>query len=85
MSREETIMKEVEDCFEYFDKDGYDEEFLSTPSAENITDLIIIHEEEVLLDFVNYLNRVLKGNINETVNILWIGSQLTKYLKEKEK
>ena len=56
MSREETIMKEVEDCFEYFDKDGYDEEFLSTPSEENITDLVIKHENDILKEFVEWYN-----------------------------
>ncbi len=41
-----------------------------------------ILKEEVLLDFVNYLNKSLKGNIDETVNIMWISSQLTNYLRE---
>lgn len=45
---------------------------------------IDILKEEVLLDFVNYLNKSLKGNINETVNIMWISSQLTNYLKEND-
>ena len=55
MNKKETIMKEVEDRFEYFDKDGYDEEFLSTTSAENITDLIIKHEKDILKEFVDYV------------------------------
>ncbi|MBO7079577.1 MAG: hypothetical protein J6W64_07200 [Bacilli bacterium] len=48
---------------------------------ERLVELDIL-KEEVLLDFVNYLNKPLKGNIDETVNIMWIHSQLTNYLKE---
>lgn len=54
MTREEEIMKEVEECFEYFDKNGYDEEFLSTTSAFNITNLIIKHEQDTLKEFVEW-------------------------------
>jgi len=50
---------------------------------ERLVELDIL-KEKVLLDFVNYLNKSLKGNIDETVNIMWISSQLTNYLREND-
>ena len=53
-------------------------------NVEKDLEALDILKEETLLDFINYLNKSLKGNIDETVNIMWIHSQLTNYLKEND-
>ena len=53
-------------------------------NVEKDLEALDILKEKILLDFINYLNKSLKGNINETVNIMWINSQLTNYLKEND-
>ena len=89
MTREEVIMKEVEECFEYFDKDGYDEEFLSTTSAENITDLIIKHEQDTLRELVKCISYSLinddRVEYDEYLKIMAVIRQdLENFLKERK-